>query len=163
MALNVSIRHISFQHKLKFSVNPYFLPQVCDVLCNLRNARRALTSRDASLDFSLNDNSIFFLLAPKSIQLFKVLNSGSKPSTEVVVSWSKPSGGDAIDRYYVAWYKQGGKAGEISVEHQSRKADYQYIITNLQSGTNYQVRVYAMNSGGNGLAQSAHITTGNYI
>ena len=80
----------------------------------------------------------------------------------MIVSWSKPNGGNEINQYYVQWY-QTGKIQDSAykyVEHIFGKVNYSFVITNLQSGIKYSVSIVAINIGGHGIYKSADIITG---
>ena len=78
------------------------------------------------------------------------------------MSWSKPDGGNNIDRYYAEWYEHGKnqRVGYKDVEHILGNLNYNFTISNLLPGAKYKVWVVAENSGGYGFYQSADITTG---
>ena len=81
-----------------------------------------------------------------------------------MVSWSKPLGGDKIDRYCFEWFQEDSdqRSGYKCVEHISGKINYTFTITNLQFETKYKFVAVAKNSAGYGPYKSAAITTGNY-
>ena len=80
------------------------------------------------------------------------------------MSWKKPDGGSGIERYYLVWHKYAQSryqtAGSKYVEHVPGKFNYSFTITNLHSGTTYQIQICAVNPGGYGLYKSELITTG---
>ncbi|MCY4577419.1 MAG: fibronectin type III domain-containing protein, partial [Chloroflexi bacterium] len=77
---------------------------------------------------------------------------------QLKVSWTKPTGGEAIDEYIVQW-KSGSQTfqdatddvtdnREASVAHVSGTTAYQTTITGLTNGTPYTVQVIAKNESG---------------
>ena len=77
---------------------------------------------------------------------------------QLKVSWSKPTGGEAIDEYIVQW-KSGSQTfqdatddvtddREASVAHVSGTTAYQTTITGLENGTQHTVQVIAKNESG---------------
>ena len=103
---------------------------------------------------------MYFLSVPGSVQSLQVSNLNSNPSPRPKVSWNKPHGGNAIDRYYVVWYEENKIIGSKYVNHTAANANYQLTITNLKASTKYRVVVYATNSAGNGSKESVNFTTG---
>ena len=75
--------------------------------------------------------------------------------TQLEVSWTKPTGGDAIDEYIVQW-KSGSETfadaetenREQTVAHVSGTTTYDATIPNLENGTEYTVHVIAKNESG---------------
>ena len=75
--------------------------------------------------------------------------------TQLEVSWTKPTGGDAIDEYIVQW-KSGSETfadaetenREQTVAHVSGTTTYDATIPDLENGTEYTVHVIAKNESG---------------
>ena len=114
--------------------------------------------------FSVSNKVVFFIPAPGSVRSLRVLNSVSTSLCEIMISWSKPDGGDEIKQYYIKWYKHGRYqlGGYKYVEHISKTINYSYTVTNLQFETQYKLFVVPTNSAGTGFYQSTVITTGTY-
>ena len=104
-------------------------------------------------------NALFFISVPGKIRFLRLSNSVFDPSHQITISWSKPNAGDDVYQYYVDWYHQNGRQS-VYVDHIPGKIKYVYTITSLQFGTQYMVQIYAKNSEGYGIAQSAYILTG---
>ena len=103
---------------------------------------------------------MYFPSAPGSVRSLQVSNLNSNPSPRSKVSWNKPHGGNAIDRYYVVWYEGNKIIGSKYVNHIAAYANYQLTITKLNASTIYRVVVYAINSAGNGPKKSVNFKTG---
>ena len=96
--------------------------------------------------------------------MLRVFSSVFNSSATIMVSWSKPLGGDKIDQYCFEWFQEDSdqRSGYKCVEHISGKINYTFTITNLQFETKYKFVAVAKNSAGYGPYKSAAITTGNY-
>ena len=95
----------------------------------------------------------------------RVLNSVSNATSDVIVSWKKPHGGDDINQYYIKWHQQGSnyRSGYKLIKHIVGKVNYTSTITNLQSGFEYEISVCAKSSAKDGIYQSKYITTGKFL
>ena len=72
------------------------------------------------------------------------------------VSWTKPTGGDEIDWYNVQW-KSGNQTFEDAVTDDREETVFstETIIPDLTNGTEYTVRVLAVNESGQAISETA--------
>ena len=111
------------------------------------------------------------------VESLKASNSDLNSTNEIILSWIKPNGGNAISRYLIEWYQYRRNYryyrhghyyrdeypylnGNKYVSHVLGKINYNSTISNLQSGTKYQFRVYAVNAMGHYSYRSTYIATG---
>ena len=94
-----------------------------------------------------------------------VLDSVEIGDGQLKVSWTKPTGGDAIDEYIVQW-KSGSQTfqdatddvtddREASVAHVFGTTAYHTTITGLENGTQHTVQVIAKNESGQATSNTA--------
>ena len=76
------------------------------------------------------------------------------------MQWTKPNGGDAIDRYLLNWSQSS--ISNATVAHKPGKVSYEYQIFGLEQGQYYDVTIAAENSEGISVSSSKLTNTCNY-
>ena len=110
---------------------------------------------EASLDstFASGVKTASFTTSPTKPGKPRGVNVTFKGNGQLAIAWSVPSndGGSAITGYTVQW-KSGSQSfgGDPSREHTTGASAITYAITGLTNGTEYTVRVIAVNAVGDG-------------
>ena len=108
----------------------------------------------ASLDngFASGVKTASFTTSPTKPGNTRSVNVGFEGDGSLLISWSAPSndGGSAITGYKVQWKSGSQSFGDPSREHTTGASSTSYLITGLTNGTEYTVRVIAVNAVGDG-------------
>ena len=108
----------------------------------------------ASLDsaFDSGVKTAAFTTSPTKPGKTRSVNVNTRGNGTLFIVWSAPSndGGSAITGYTVQWKSGSQSFGDPSREHTSAASDTSHLITGLTNGTEYTVRVIAVNAVGDG-------------
>ena len=108
----------------------------------------------ASLDetFASGVKTASFTTSPTKPGKTEFVNVTFKSDGSLLIAWTAPSndGGSAITGYTVQWKSGSQGFGDPSREHTTGASAITYAITGLTNGTEYTVRVIAVNAVGDG-------------
>jgi len=62
----------------------------------------------------------------------------------LLARWSKPDGGNAITHYRLKWKRENDRDfNNMNISHDRSKTDYEQVISELEPGTFYEVKINA--------------------
>ena len=93
---------------------------------------------------------------------FAIKHSQTNPASEIVIEWTSPEGGDAIEGYLISW--KHSIWNSFIVTHITGKKTYRHKLTNLSPITTYEVNILVKNEAGLGSGTSSrNITTSKFF
>ena len=93
---------------------------------------------------------------------FAIKHSQTNPASEIVIEWTSPEGGDALEGYLISW--KHSIWNSFIVTHISGKKTYRHKLTNLSPITTYEVKILVQNEAGLGSGTSSKsITTSKFV